>query len=128
MTEVTCAIIMKDDRVLITQRSKSMSHPMEWEFPGGKLQPGETPEMCLKREIREELHAEISVERLLPAVVHDYGSGTIKLIPFICTLKSDHITLQQHRDMKWIRKSETDRVHFLEADREIIARLNGHWL
>jgi len=124
MIEVTCAIIMKDDRVLITRRSASMPHPLQWEFPGGKLKPGETPEKCLIREIREELHAEVEVEQLLPSVVHDYGDGAIKLIPFICTLESDEITLGQHSDYRWIAMEELDRYDLLEADREIIARMS----
>jgi 8-oxo-dGTP diphosphatase len=125
MTEVTCAIIMKDNKVLLTQRSETMSHPLQWEFPGGKVKPGETPEKCLIREIREELHAEVDIEQLLPSVVHNYGSGSIKLIPFICTMQSDQIRLEQHKAYRWIAREELSCFDLLEADREIIAEMNG---
>jgi 8-oxo-dGTP diphosphatase len=127
MIEVTCAIIMKGDRVLIAQRSEEMSHPLQWEFPGGKLKPGESPLRCVVREIREELNAEIEVEQLLPSVVHEYDNKEVKLIPFICTLESEKISLQQHRDYRWISKSEIDAYDILEADREVIAKMNGQW-
>jgi 8-oxo-dGTP diphosphatase len=127
MIEVTCAIIMKDDMVLIAQRSEAMSHPLQWEFPGGKLKPGESPLKCVVREIREELNAEIDVDQLLPSVIHAYGNIEIKLIPFICTLESDEIRLQQHKDYQWIRKSEVEAYDILEADRQVIAEMNGQW-
>ncbi len=127
MIEVTCAVIMKGDCVLIAQRSEVMSHPLQWEFPGGKLKPGESPLRCVIREIREELNVEIEVEQLLPSVLYTYENMEIKLIPFVCGLESDEISLQQHRDYRWIRKSEVDEYDILEADRIVIARLNGQW-
>jgi len=128
MTEVACAIIMRGEEVLIAQRSEKMPHPLYWEFPGGKLKPGESPEKCIIREISEELHASISVDRLLPTVVHSYGNQAIKLIPFICTLKSGAVELQQHKSYKWIRRQEVDRFLILDADLKIIDRMNGQWI
>jgi 8-oxo-dGTP diphosphatase len=64
---------------------------------------------------------------LLPSVIYEYGNGEIKLIPFICTLESDEIRLLQHKDYRWIRKSEVDAYDILEADREVIAKMNGQW-
>ena len=127
MTEVTCAIIKRGDEVLITQRSESMPHPLEWEFPGGKLKPGESTEKCIIREIAEELNVEIKVEQLLRSVIHNYSDQTIKLIPFVCSLKTGNIELQQHKAYKWIRKDEVDHYKFLEADIKIIERFNGQW-
>lgn len=127
MIEVTCAIIMKGDQVLIAQRSEVMSHPLQWEFPGGKLKPGESPLKGIIREIREELKADIDVEQLLPSVVHAYGYDEIKLIPFICTLESDEINLQQHKACRWIRKNEIGDYDILEADLAVIERMNGQW-
>lgn len=127
MIEVTCAIIMKGDKVLLTQRSEQMSHPLKWEFPGGKLNPGESPERCIKREINEELRVLISVDQLLPSVVYDYGSGKIKLIPFVCSLDSDQIVLEQHKAFTWIQKHELGDFDLLEADLEVIKSLNGQW-
>jgi 8-oxo-dGTP diphosphatase len=127
MIEVTCAIIMKDDQVLIAQRSETMSHPLQWEFPGGKLKPGESPLKCVVREIREELNAEIDVDQLLPSVIFTYEKAEIKLIPFICTLESDEIKLLEHKDYQWIRKSDLDAYDILDADRAVIAKMNGQW-
>jgi len=127
MIEVACAIIMRDEEVLITQRSETMPHPLYWEFPGGKLKPGESPEKCIIREIHEELHAAIKVDRLLPTVVHNYGKDLIKLIPFICTLKSGAVELQQHKSYRWIRRQEVDQYPILDADLKIIDRMNGQW-
>lgn len=127
MTEVACAIIMRGEEVLITQRSENMPHPLQWEFPGGKLRPGESPEKCIIREIREELHAAISVDRLLPSVIHSYGDRTIKLIPFVCSLKSDTLELQQHKAFRWISKHQVNQFPILDADLKIIERMNGQW-
>jgi 8-oxo-dGTP diphosphatase len=127
MIEVTCAIIMKDDQVLIAQRSETMSHPLQWEFPGGKLKPGESPLKCVVREIREEMNVEIDVDQLLPSVIHRYENGEIKLIPFICTLESEEIRLLEHKDYRWIRKSELGAYDVLEADLAVIAKMNGQW-
>lgn len=127
MTEVTCAIIMKGSKVLIAQRSESMSHPLRWEFPGGKLKQGESPENCIKREIKEELDVEISVDLLLPPVCHDYSINKIKLIPFICKLKSEQIILKEHKSLAWIEKHEVDNFDLLEADIEVLKTLNVHW-
>ena len=127
MIEVTCAIIMEEDRVLIAQRSDFMAHALKWEFPGGKLKAGESPERCIIREIREELGAEISVEGLLPSVTYDYPTHSIKLIPFICTLESEEINLKQHSDYRWIAKTEVNDFDILEADLLVIDTLNGQW-
>lgn len=127
MTEVACALIKRGDEFLITQRSEKMSHPLAWEFPGGKLYPGESPERGLIREIFEELKVRIKVEQLLPSVMHDYGPQRIKLIPFICTIESGEIDPTEHKDVRWLQKSDLDKFNMLEADLEIIRRLNGHW-
>ncbi|MDA3822308.1 MAG: (deoxy)nucleoside triphosphate pyrophosphohydrolase [Bacteroidales bacterium] len=123
MTDVTCAILIRGSKVLIAQRSEKMSHPLRWEFPGGKLKSGESPESCVKREIKEELGAEIFVELMLPSVYHDYGLNKIQLIPFICKLKTDKITLKEHKSFAWIEKHEVDNYDLLEADIEVVKRL-----
>jgi len=127
MTEVACALIKKGDEFLITQRSEGMPHPLEWEFPGGKLFPGESPERGLIREIKEELKVKIKVEQLLPSVTHDYGSQRIKLIPFICSIESGDIDPTEHKEVKWIKKSELNNYSLLAADLVIVDRLNGQW-
>ncbi len=127
MTEVACALIKKGDEFLITQRSEKMSHPLEWEFPGGKLHPGESPERGLIREIMEELKVSVKVEQLLPSVTHDYGTHRIKLIPFICSIVSGDIDPTEHKEVKWIKKNELKSYSMLAADLQIVYRLNGRW-
>ncbi|MCK4880261.1 MAG: (deoxy)nucleoside triphosphate pyrophosphohydrolase [Bacteroidales bacterium] len=126
MIEVTCAIILDGERVLVTQRSDEMPHPLKWEFPGGKLKPGETPEGCIIREIREELGVEISVRQLLPSVKHTYSNNIVKLIPFVCIVKHGDISLLEHRSYRWVQRSDLDQLDWLEADVEVVELLNRY--
>lgn len=127
MQEVSCAIIIKGGRILLTQRSESMTHPLKWEFPGGKIKPGESPESCILREIKEELNAIIEVKQQLPSLIFDYGSGRIKLIPFICILHSETLTLEQHKAYSWIQKKDMRNFDMLDADLEILKTLKANW-
>jgi 8-oxo-dGTP diphosphatase len=120
VTEVTCAIIIKDGSVLVTQRSESMPHPLKWEFPGGKVKEGESVEECIKREIREELGLTVSVERLLPSVRHSYGAFPIVLIPLVCTIRQGNFSLKEHKSFRWVPLNELDSVDWLEADRGVV--------
>ena len=124
LTEVSCAVIMDGDRVLVTQRSEHMPHPLKWEFPGGKLLPGETPEGCLIREIREELGVEISVNKLLPSVRYRYSDSNIKLIPFVCSIRKGRIELKEHQDYYWVPRTQLESLDWLEADIEVLALLD----
>jgi 8-oxo-dGTP diphosphatase len=121
--EVTCALIMDGEQVLVTQRSDWMPHPLKWEFPGGKLQSGETPERCVVREIREELGINIHARELLPSVRHTYSKEIIKLIPFVCRWLDGEIQLAEHRDYRWVDLRELNDLDWLEADLEIVALL-----
>lgn len=120
LTEVSCAIIVDGDMVLVTQRSYFMPHPYKWEFPGGKLLTGETPEACIIREIREELGVEISVIQLLPSVRHVDSKHAIKLIPFVCAIRKGEISLTEHRLYRWVHRSRLDELDWLEADVEVL--------
>jgi len=102
MFKVTCAIIIRRNKILVAQRNESSDHPLKWEFPGGKLNPSETIEECIIREIREELDIEIEVRKTMIAVYHDYGHKQIELIPFLCILKSGDIKLIEHHDFMWV--------------------------
>ena len=126
LVEVTCAIIMDREQVLATQRSHFMPHPYKWEFPGGKLKTGETPEGCIIREIREELGVEISVIQLLPSVKHLYSDHAIKLIPFVCTIREGEISLVEHRRYRWVHRSQLDQIDWLEADIEVVAMIGRY--
>jgi len=127
MKQVTCAIIVDKDGILVTQRSEQMPHPLKWEFPGGKLKEGEEAEFCIRREIREELGIEISVEEQLPTVKHLYASTSIELIPFICRHLEGVIELTEHSNFRWIPLGELEQLDWLEADVEVVRTLKEHW-
>lgn len=113
---VTCAIIERDDLVLATQRSAAMSMPYKWEFPGGKIDPGESAEECLRREIREEIGIEIDISRNMRACTHQYPSFTITLYPFVCTIEKGQPVLHEHADLIWLRPTELHTLDWAEAD------------
>jgi 8-oxo-dGTP diphosphatase len=123
MIKVTCAIIMEKRNVLVTQRSERMAHPLKWEFPGGKLKEGETPDACIHREIKEELGIDVCAVQLLPSVKHSYGSTFIELIPFICRCVDGDIVLSEHKAYQWVHLSELGKVDWLEADVKVVKLL-----
>jgi len=114
MLKVTCAIIIHQNKILVAQRNASTDHPLKWEFPGGKLNPEETIEECIIREIREELEIEIEILEPIISVKHDYGFKQIKLIAFICVVKSGEINLNEHCDFKWVTFSNLEVIDFAE--------------
>ena len=95
MLKVTCALIIRDNKLLITQNNFKSDHPFQWEFPGGKIKTGETLENCIKREIMEELEIEIEILSTMKAVIYDYGFKKIKLYPFLCSIKNGKIKLSK---------------------------------
>ena len=120
MINVTCAIVLRYDKILATQRSEKMKLPLKWEFPGGKLEPQESEIDCIKREIKEELNIEISILRKLSESIHDYGDVKIKLIPFVAKYNSGDILLTQHKDYKWMEKQDLLTLDLAEADLPIV--------
>jgi 8-oxo-dGTP diphosphatase len=117
MISVTCAIIRSEENeVLVVQRGEATDHPFKWEFPGGKLLPGENEEECIIREVEEELSMEIVICGKLPEVEHDYGQKRIKLIPFICDTLDELPFLSEHLAYKWLPATELLSVDFSEAD------------
>lgn len=117
---VACALIEKHGRVLATQRSATMNMPLKWEFPGGKINPGEAPEECLKREVREELGIEIEVGFSLKIVSHRYPDFEITLYPFICSIISGQITLHEHAALAWRFPAELQALDWAEADLPVL--------
>jgi 8-oxo-dGTP diphosphatase len=117
MIDVTCAVIRnEDDLVLVVQRGVDTDHPYKWEFPGGKIDKGESEEECIIREIKEELSIDIIIFGHLPVVVHDYGHKKIRLVPFICDTLDDMPMLNEHLSFEWIEPSSLREVDFSEAD------------
>ena len=124
---VTCAIIERDGHVLATQRSSTMKLPLKWEFPGGKIEPGEVPRTCLQREIREELSLEIMVDDEMPAVTHQYPDFLITLYPFICSTDSHEFQLQEHAQALWLKPEALHSLDWAEADIPVLAAYQ-RWL
>ena len=117
MIIVTCAIIRnEEDEILVVQRGETSDHPFKWEFPGGKIDPDETPEECIIREIEEELSMEIIICGQLSEVEYDYGYKQIKLFPFICDTLNELPFLSEHLAYRWIKATELSSVDFSEAD------------
>lgn len=96
-----------------------------WEFPGGKIEPEETPEEALRREIHEELDIDIAVGRLLTTVEYDYPAFHLSMQCYFCTLPGGTPHLLEHEDARWLTCEELDSVHWLPADKEIIAMLKN---
>jgi len=117
MIDVTCAVIRNEDNeVLIVQRGEFTDHPLKWEFPGGKIDRGESEEDCIFREIKEELSIDIVICGRLPEVIHDYGLKKIRLIPFICDTLDEFPFLSEHIDFRWVRAENLSLIDFSEAD------------
>lgn len=119
---VVAAIIHDGQKIFATQRGYG-DFKDGWEFPGGKLEPGETQEEALKREIREELNTEIYVEKFFNRVEYDYPQFHLTMDCYLCAIKEGTITLLEHEDSKWLTKDCLDQVQWLPADEELIELL-----
>lgn len=120
---VACAIIQMDGLILATQRSATMSLPLKWEFPGGKLEAGESPEQCLQRELQEELAITVRVGQGLPPVTHSYPAFTVTLYPFFCDSLEGTMILHEHSAACWLTPHELPTLDWAEADWPIISQL-----
>ena len=120
--EVVAAIIRKGDKIFATQRGYGEWKDW-WEFPGGKMEVGETPEEALKREIREELSTEINVDELLCTVEYDYPKFHLTLHCYLCSLLKGALHLNEHEAAKWLTKDELDSVKWLPADLEVVEKM-----
>ena len=116
MINVTCGIVFKADRILVAQRSEKMKLPLKWEFPGGKIEPNETAEACICRELREELNIEIEILERLKSQPFDYGTFAINLIPFVARLVSGKVIPQEHKDFKWLSTDQLRSLDWAPAD------------
>ncbi|NPD32299.1 (deoxy)nucleoside triphosphate pyrophosphohydrolase [Eggerthellaceae bacterium zg-997] len=120
---VVAAIIERDGSVLATQRATG-SLAGGWEFPGGKVEPGEEPREALLREIREELDAQVSIERHVADIDHAYDDFTLHLQCYLCHLEGDEAyTLTEHADARWLDALSIDSVPWLPADIALIRRI-----
>ncbi|MBN1576858.1 MAG: (deoxy)nucleoside triphosphate pyrophosphohydrolase [Chitinispirillaceae bacterium] len=121
--KVVCAVIERGDRFLAARRKPQQSNGGLWEFPGGKVRPGETPAAALHREIGEELDAKITIHRKLTASAWDYTWIAIELIPFVCTITSDREPQPlDHAEIRFVLPEEALSMAWAPADRVIVER------
>ena len=119
---VAAAVIRQGEKIFAAQRGYGAAKD-GWEFPGGKIDPGETPEEALIREIREELDTEIRVDEKLTTVEHEEPGFCLTMECFLCTVVSGRLTLKEHENAKWLGPEEMDAVDWLPADRTAVAAL-----
>ena len=125
VTRVTAAILIKDGRIIIARRRSADHQGDKWEFPGGKIEPGETPEQCLQREIKEELDIEVSVGRFLGSSIYHYDHISIELLAYRTYWQKGSITLKAHAAYRWVPLEHLDQYDFAPADRPLAARLQS---
>lgn len=126
---VTCAIIFHQNKVLAAQRSENMDLPDKWEFPGGKIEVGEKPEVCLVREIEEELAVKIKIIQALAPCEYSYTPGKIiRLLPFTATLESFDFHLLEHAQIIWLGENELFSVDWAAADLPIVHEIQQKWV
>ena len=119
---VVAAIIQDGDRIFATQRGYG-AYKDGWEFPGGKIEPGETPEEALRREIMEELNTRIAVGKKVTTIEYDYPQFHLSMDCFLATVIEGDLVLKEHEAAKWLRRAELDTVNWLPADQSIIQLL-----
>ena len=120
--EVVAAVIRRGDKIFATQRGYG-DFKDRWEFPGGKMEPGETPQEALEREIREELCAEIEIDSYIDTVEWDYPAFHLTLHCFMCSLRSEALHLNEHEAARWLSANEMESLDWLSADRDLLPKI-----
>ena len=122
---VVAAIIHRGEETLSTQRGYG-EYEGWWEFPGGKVGPGEGPEVALRREIMEELGVEIVVENLLSTVEYDYPKFHLSMLCYMCSIANGEIDLREHKSARWLSHNDLNSVQWLPADIEVLERIKAN--
>ena len=120
---VTAAIIRENGRILATQRHDHDSTGGKWEFPGGKIEQGETPEACLRRELHEELGVDAEIGELFMETTHAYPTKTVELLVYHAAIRAGTIALHAHQACRWMTMNELDQLDWLAADWPIVAKI-----
>ena len=125
--EVAAALLFRDGKLLITQRSPGSYLAGFWEFPGGKREARETFEECLRRELEEELGIQVEVMAAVESVTHEYPEKTVHLRFFRCLLKKGEPQKLGCQDFRWVKKEELKEFDFPAADARLLTKLHDHW-
>ena len=120
MIKVTAAIIIDSGKIFIAKRKSAGRLAGMWEFPGGKLEDGESPEQCLKRELREELEIDVTVGEFVGISVYEYDFGTIELMGYRSKIAAGEIKLNDHAQVAWVEAEDLDRYEFAPADVQFV--------
>jgi 8-oxo-dGTP diphosphatase len=124
MIDVAAAVIEnREGRILIARRKPEITLGGYWEFPGGKIEPGETAAVCAARELREEMDVHIETGDVIAETVHDYGDKVVRLIAVRAILLGGHIRLHDHDDIRWVTPDEMGDYLFAPADEAIVEKL-----
>ena len=125
--EVVAALIWQEDRFLICQRPAQKARALQWEFVGGKVEPGETKQQALIRECQEELGVCVAVGDVFTQVIHEYPDLTVRLTLFNATIADGIPQKIEHNDIRWITVDEIDHYNFCPADDEILKQLKQQY-
>ncbi len=123
MIDVTAAILVKDGKVLIAKRKPDDKLPHKWEFPGGKVESGESAQECLKREMQEEFGIEVQVAELLGESVYHYQHGSIRLLAYRAKWQGGDLALKDHADYAWVQCDQLEGFDFTPADLPFVRKL-----
>jgi len=124
MKRVVAALIVRDGKILVCQRTRHQTMPLKWEFPGGKIEEGEQPRDALRRELDEELGIEARIGGEVARIRHEYkNGGAVELRFFVVHEYQREIENRIFRDLRWAKRSELPEFDFLEADRELVKEL-----
>ena len=121
--EVVCAVIVKDNKVFCCQRGSKGECAFKWEFPGGKIESGETKEEALLREIKEELNCTINIEKFITTIDYEYNTLSLTMHVYLCSLKDDEPILLEHKSSVWCDKDKLEDLDFAEADYKFLDKI-----
>jgi 8-oxo-dGTP diphosphatase len=122
---VVGAVIVENGKILCAQRGPDKALPLKWEFPGGKIEEGESPQEALRREIDEEMHCKIEIGNQIEHTVYEYDFGIVHLTTFYCRLTEGKPVLTEHASMKWLSPDELKSLDWAPADIPAIEKLSS---